>query len=89
MDINFLVKREEFTDTRTLGKMYVNGGYICDTLEDKDRKLETAGASAKVYSQTAIPRGKYRMTYHFWSKFGNWFPLLQNVPYFQGIFIYI
>lgn len=44
MDINFLVKRESFTDKRTLGRMYVDGEYICDTLEDKDRKLETTGA---------------------------------------------
>lgn len=88
MDIEFLVKRDTFTDKRTLGKLYVNGEYVCDTLEDKDRKLETTGASAKVYAQTAIPRGRYKMTYYLWTKYNNYYPWIQNVPCFQGILIH-
>lgn len=33
------VKRIARKDAYTIGKMYVNGEYVCDTLEDKDRGL--------------------------------------------------
>lgn len=88
MKIEFRLKREIFTEKRTIGKMYVNGEYLCDTLEDKDRHLETTGQSAKVYAQTAIPRGKYKMVNYLWKKYNNWYPWIQNVPYFQGILIH-
>ena len=88
MKIEFRVRREIFTEKRTIGKMYVNGEYLCDTLEDKDRHLETTGQSAKVYSQTAIPRGRYKMVNYLWTKYNNWYPWIQNVPYFQGILIH-
>lgn len=88
MTVEFLVKRDTFTEKRTLGRMYVDGEYICDTLEDRDRRLETAGQSAKVYAKTAIPRGTYKMTYYLWQKYNNYYPWIQNVPYFQGILIH-
>ena len=34
------VKRIAKRDTYTIGKMYINGEYFCDTLEDKDRGLK-------------------------------------------------
>lgn len=88
MTIEFTLKREVFTDKRTLGKLYCNGSFVCDTLEDKDRKLESEGANAKVYAQTAIPRGRYKMTYYLWPRYNNYYPWIQNVPYFSGILIH-
>jgi len=31
--------RKYFKDTYTIGKLYIDGLYFCDTLEDKDRNL--------------------------------------------------
>ena len=44
----------------TIGKLYINGQYFCDTLEDKDRGLtqdmdENTIFDIKVYGKTAIP----------------------------------
>ena len=49
--------RDTFSDESTIGKLYIDGEYFCETLEDKDRFLEAGGK--KEYSKTAIPRGVY------------------------------
>ena len=48
----------------TIGHLYIDGAYFCDTIEDKDRGLlKTMPLSVikarKVYRETAIPRGTY------------------------------
>lgn len=48
----------------TIGHLYIDGAYFCDTIEDKDRGLlKTMPLSVikarKVYRETAIPRGAY------------------------------
>lgn len=53
--------------TYTIGKLYINGKYFCDTVEDCDRGLssdmpEEEIQKKKVYSQTAIPTGTYPIT---------------------------
>ena len=34
------LKRIAKRDTYTIGRLYINGEYFCDTLEDKDRGLK-------------------------------------------------
>ena len=46
----------------TEGKLFINDGFQCYTIEDSDRKLETAGCEAKVQNTTCIPRGRYKIT---------------------------
>ena len=51
----------------TIGRLYVDGTYVCDTLEDTDRGLTSAMSSGeirlkKVAGKTAIPTGTYRLT---------------------------
>lgn len=51
----------------TIGKLYINGEYFCDTLEDMDRRLNQTDDlsviySLKVYGKTAIPKGTYKIT---------------------------
>ena len=53
--------------TYSLGKLYVDGVYFCDTVEDKDRGLTDKDSlekikKVKVYAQTAIPTGTYKIT---------------------------
>ena len=50
--------------TYTIGNLYVDGKYFCNTLEDKDRGLNRYDAverikAKKVYGETAIPTGAY------------------------------
>ncbi len=42
--------------SKTFGKLFVDGKYLGETLEDTDRFLEDGGE--KIDGQTAIPRGR-------------------------------
>lgn len=77
----------------TIGKLYINGVYFCDTLEDKDRGLDDRMSEAeikakKVYGQTAIPTGRYKITLTYSRKFGRVLPLLWYVKAFDGVRIH-
>lgn len=95
-----IARREGYT----IGRLYVDGTYFCDTLEDRDRGLTssmTADAvrAAKVKGATAIPTGTYGVTLavrspRFGSRAayrfcGGRLPRLQGVPGFDGILIHI
>lgn len=81
IEVKRIYKGEEYT----IGKMYVNGEYFCDTLEDKVRDIEKEG---KVYAKTAIPYGEYKVIVNQSPKFGRMLPRLLDVPYFEGILIH-
>lgn len=76
------VKRFEFKDTYTVGKMYIDNIYECYTLEDVVRK------GAKVNGQTAIPTGTYNVIINHSNRFNRDLPLLENVPNFTGVRIH-
>ena len=76
------VKRHAFNPTYTIGKMYVDGKYLCDTLEDVVRK------GPKVMHETAIPAGRYEVILNKSPRFGKVLPRLLNVPGFDGILIH-
>ena len=92
------VVRKEFSSRATMGEMYLNGLKIADTLEDTYRKLpktcpNTSRGLAckcpeKVYGETCIPPGRYKLVYRYSSKFGKEYPALENVPHFLGILIH-
>lgn len=90
-------------DGYTIGRLFVNGKFLCNTLEDKDRNLyqgmsEEEIRRIKVYSETAIPYGRYRITLHRQSpkyakkkafqSINGYMPHLLNVPGFSGILIH-
>ena len=84
------VKRIARKDGYTIGKMYINGAYFCDTLEDTDRGLKSTMSvdeilARKVKAQTAIPTGKYEVILTYSLKFKRVLPLLLNVPGYQFI----
>ena len=79
--------RSVLSDRYTIGKLYVDGKYHCDTLEDTDRALE-AHPDAKIYGKTAIPRGTYDVIISMSNRFKRELPLLKNVPGFDGIRIH-
>lgn len=82
IEVKRIFKKEEYT----IGRMYLNGKYFCDTLEDKVRKLTKA--SDKVYGRTAIPEGVYEVVITWSQKFKRNLPLLLNVPYYDGVRIH-
>lgn len=96
-DMELLLKRIARKPTYTIGKLYVNGVYFCDTLEDYDR-IYFGGS--KVAGKTAIPCGKYQVVLNNYSpRFGmkepyktvcgGCVPLINNVPNFAGVRIHI
>ena len=76
--ITIQIKRFAFKETYTIGKLYVDGVYVCDTIEDKVRVLNSA--KDKVYGFTAIPRGEYRADVAFSNKFRYYVVRLFVVP---------
>lgn len=79
--------------TYCIGRLYVNGVYFSDTLEDVDRGLDDTMSeqeilSKKVYGQTAIPTGIYRVILNYSPKYKKVMPLLLNVKGYSGIRIH-
>lgn len=93
-----LLIRIAFKSTYTIGRLYVDGNYFCDTLEDPVRDLpETCPGTSnntscsckeKLYSETAIPAGTYKVTVDISPKFKRQLPRLHKVPHFTGILIH-
>lgn len=79
------VERKWPKDTYTVGRLYVDGKLFCNTLEDRVRELNT---EEKIYGETAIPAGRYRVIFNWSPKFGRNLPRLLNVPHFEGILIH-
>lgn len=71
----------------TVGRMYVNGIFFSNTLEDAVRDIAEDG-TGKVYGKTAIPAGRYRVVYMYSPKFKRRMPRLLDVPHFDGILIH-
>lgn len=69
----------------TMGRLFVDGKFFCNTLEDTVRDLSN---EKKVYGKTAIPYGEYKVVYNWSPKFGRNLPRLLNVPAFEGILIH-
>jgi hypothetical protein len=86
--MKLLVVRESNQNGPTLGKLFVDNVYFCETLEDQDRQLETKGESAKVEGETCIPRGEYRVLIDFSHRFRCEMMHVMDVPYFEGIRIH-
>ena len=100
--MKLILKRIALRDTYTIGKLYIDGVYFCDTLEDKVRDLNKNGkfdnGEKKVYSETAIPYGIYKVDINtvsprfknrVWAKpYGGKIPRLLNVNSFEGVLIH-
>ena len=90
------LKRIYTCQTYTIGHIYVNGQYVCDTIEDCDRLYFK---KPQIKGQTAIPCGRYEITQNVFSpRFGNktfykslcggYIPRLLQVPQFDGVLIH-
>ena len=66
----------------TIGKLYIDGHYLCDTLEDTVRN------GIKIAGKTAIPAGKYKVKKTMSPRFKKILPEILNVPGFSGVRIH-
>jgi len=101
-ELKLLLERRYKKNSYSIGLLYINGVLFSNTLEDKDRDLTFNMPlyeinRRKVYGETAIPRGSYRieMTYspklakRAWcAKEKGYSPQIMNVPGFAGIRIH-
>lgn len=90
--------------TYCIGHLYVNGRYVCDTIEDTDRGLAATMPLAdivriKIKHQTAIPVGtysvridiespKFKQKSFYYDNCDGKLPRLMNVPGYDGILIH-
>lgn len=83
------VMREPTRDGCTFGKLYMDGAYFCETLEDPIREIPGAPVEQwKVDGNTAIPGGVYQVTITYSPHFGCDMPLVNAVPGFDGVRIH-
>lgn len=101
--MKLLLKRIALRENYTIGKLYVDGTYFCDTCEDRVRDNNSDGdlddiGEGKVYGKTAIPYGEYEITMKVQSpKYSQrasyawckgYLPRLLKVPHFEGILMH-
>lgn len=76
----------------TIGRLSIDGVYLCNTLEDpvtdKNKNGVFDGAEVKDPGSSAIPYGLYDVELTWSPKFKRKLPLLINVPHFDGIRIH-
>ena len=86
------LKRIALRQTYTIGKLYIDDDYFCDTLEDTVRDLDKDGkfdnGEKKIKGKTAIPYGTYEIKWTYSPRFKKYTPQLMNVPSFEGIRIH-
>ena len=99
------LKRIAKKKTYTIGKLYIDDVYFCDTIEDVDRGLYQGQnldliKKIKIPNKTAIPRGTYKITLNVVSpKYSKKkiyqeicngrVPRLLDVPGYEGVLIHI
>lgn len=83
------LKRIALRPTYTIGKLYIDDAYFCDTLEDTVRDTNKSGkfdnGEQKIKGKTAIPYGTYEIRWTYSPRFKKYTPQLMNVPSFEGI----
>lgn len=83
--IHLTLERTKLTENYTIGRLSVNNQYFSDTLEDRIRDLVN---EKKVYGETAIPYGIYKVIITESNRFKRRLPLLLDVPHFVGVRIH-
>ena len=89
--MNLKLIRKEYS-TYTSGVLFIDDKKFCETLEDVNRDINRNGkfdnGEAKVYGDTCIPYGKYKVILSYSPKFKRELPEILEVPDFQGIRIH-
>lgn len=90
--MDLLVKRLWPKANYCVGRMYIDGKFFCNTLEPKvvdvNKSGKFDGNEKKVYGESAIPYGTYKVVYTESPRFKRKLPRLVDVPHFEGILIH-
>lgn len=92
--MEILIDRKWKKADYTISKVYVNGkDFGCNALEDTDRGLDQSMpiaqiAKLKIYGKTAIPTGRYLVTYTYSNRFKKYLPYINNTKGFEGVRIH-
>lgn len=102
--MKILLKRIYKKEKYTIGNLYINNVFFCNTLEDTDRGLTSQMSleeikSKKIYGETAIPTGTYSINMNTvspkfkdraWAKpYKGILPRLENVKGYEGVLIHV
>lgn len=86
------LKRIFLGNTYTIGKLFIDGEYFCDTIEDKVIDVDKSGkfdnGEIKEYGESAIPYGTYKVVITLSPRFKRFLPEILDVPHFTGIRIH-
>jgi hypothetical protein len=79
--------------TYCIGKLYIDGVWFCDTIEDTDRGLDDSMSvdeilKKKIKGETAIPTGIYKVEITYSPKYKRMMPLILGVKGYSGIRIH-
>lgn len=77
------IKRTFKGSEYTIGKLYIDGNYLCDTLEDTVRP-----EGVKIAGKTAIPAGAYKVKKTMSPRFKKILPEILNIKGFSGVRIH-
>lgn len=95
--LKITVVRKILNECDTIGDLYVSYpedpttlNFVCNTLEDKVRNPKGTKKENfnKVYGETAIPYGTYRVVITYSNAFKKNLPEILNVPLYEGIRIH-
>lgn len=87
--MKLLLERLQLDPDVTIGQLLIDDDFECWVVEDVVREVPGQPvANWKVYGQTAIPRGTYKVDITPSTRFKRDLPLLLNVPGFAGIRIH-
>lgn len=91
--LHLLLTRSFRKPTYTIGRIYANGQFICNSMEDVDRHIFQGQPLAdllkiKIKGETAIPTGTYRLRVTESPKFKRELIEVVDVPGFTGIRIH-
>ena len=87
------LERKYRSNNYCIDKLYINGKYFSDALEDPDRGLTDTMSleeikKVKIKGNTCIPYGTYNVTITYSPRFKKNLPLINNVKGFEGIRIH-
>ena len=102
--MKLLLTRTEKNKHNTIGILSIDGIFFCNTLEDTDRELKQTDSiehieDVKVFGETAIPTGTYKVDMNTvspkfkdkeWAKpYEGKLPRLVDVPGFEGVLLHV
>jgi hypothetical protein len=79
--MDLILIRNIYTPVNTIGDLLIEHSIFCHTLEDVVRHY----GSKKVYGETAIPSGRYKVILSMSNRFKRIMPEILEVPNFTGV----